>query len=88
MNWQITGPFQIFRLCQFFFEKVVSAQLCFFLQKNDIYKNFSQVVGPTIAQKLHLLKLQIYLLLGVGDMGKKKKITILCHVGFTILQVV
>ncbi len=44
----------------FFFEKVVSAQLCSFLQKKMIsMKNFSQVLGPTIAQKLHLLKLQL-----------------------------
>ncbi len=41
-------------------EKVVSAQLCSFLQKKIIsVKNFSQVSGPTIAQKLHLLRLQM-----------------------------
>ncbi len=41
-------------------EKVVSAQLCSFLQKKKIsVKNFSQVSGPTIAQKLHLLRLQM-----------------------------
>ncbi len=40
-------------------EKVVSAQLCSFLHKNDILKNFSQVLGSAIAQKLHLLKLQM-----------------------------
>ncbi len=39
-------------------EKVLSAQLCAALQKNDI-KYFSQALGPTIAQKLHLLKLQM-----------------------------
>ncbi len=39
-------------------EKVVSAQLCSFLQKISM-KNFSQVSGPAIAQKLHLLKLQM-----------------------------
>ncbi len=38
-------------------EKVVSAQLRSFLQKNYIsMKNFSPVSGPTIEQKLHLLK--------------------------------
>ncbi len=41
------------------FEKVVSTQLCSFLQKMISMKNFSQVLGPTIAQKLHLLKLQM-----------------------------
>ncbi len=41
-------------------EKVVSAQLCSFLQNKMIsMKNFSQVLGPDIAQKLHLLKLQM-----------------------------
>ncbi len=40
-------------------EKVVSAQLCSFLQKKISVKNFSQVSGPTIAQKLHLLRLQM-----------------------------
>ncbi len=37
------------------FEKVVSAQLCSFLQKNISMKIFSQVLGPTIAQKLYLI---------------------------------
>ncbi len=43
-------------------EKVVSAQLCSFLQKKIIYEEFqfqSQVSCPIIAQKLHLLKLQM-----------------------------
>ncbi len=40
-------------------EKVVSAQLCSFLQKKISVKNFSQVSGPTIAQKLHLTRLQM-----------------------------
>ncbi len=41
-------------------EKVVSAQLCSFLQKKNIsVENFSQVSDPTIAQKLHLLRLQM-----------------------------
>ncbi len=40
-------------------EKVVSAQLCSFLQKNISMKNFSQVLGPAIAQKLHSLKWQM-----------------------------
>ncbi len=40
-------------------EKVVSAQLCSFLQKKISVKNFSQVSGPTIAQKLQLLRLQM-----------------------------
>ncbi len=41
-------------------EKVVSAQLCsFFVKKMISMKNFSQVLGPAIAQKLHLLKLQM-----------------------------
>ncbi len=44
-------------------EKVVSAQLCSFLQKNYIYEEFQSVLGPVIAQKLHLLKLQILLTL-------------------------
>ncbi len=39
------------------FEKVVSTQLC--SSKMISMKNFNQVLGPTIAQKLHLLKLQI-----------------------------
>ncbi len=41
------------------FEKVVSAQLCSFLQKMISVNNFSQVSGPAIAQKLHLLRLQM-----------------------------
>ncbi len=40
-------------------EKVVSAQLCSSLQKMISMKNFSQVSGPAMAQKLHLLKLQM-----------------------------
>ncbi len=40
-------------------EKVVSAQLCSFLQKKLSLKNFSQVSGPAIAQKLQLLRLQM-----------------------------
>ncbi len=43
-----------------FFRKkdtIVSAQLCSFLQKMISMKNFSQVLGPAIAQKRHLLKL-------------------------------
>ncbi len=40
-------------------EKVVSAQLCSFLKKMISMKNFSQVSGPIIAQKQHLLKLQM-----------------------------
>ncbi len=40
-------------------EKVVSAQLCSFLLKNDIYEEFQSGLGPVIAQKLHLLKLQM-----------------------------
>ncbi len=53
-----------------FLEKVVSAQLCSFLQKKIIsMKNFSQVSGPTIAQKLHLLKLQMTCLLLASDQG-------------------
>ncbi len=48
----------------FMSKKVVSAQLCSFLQKQMItLKNFSQILGPTIAQKLHLLKWQMTLLL-------------------------
>ncbi len=58
VNGQITGPFQIFHLSKFV-ENVVSAQLCSFLQKIISMKNFSQVSGLTIAQKLHLLKLQM-----------------------------
>ncbi len=50
------------------FEKVVSAQLCSFLQKIKCMNNFSQVLGPTIAQKLHLLKLKNHLLLA-SDQG-------------------
>ncbi len=40
-------------------EKVVSAQLCSFLLKNDIYEEFQSGFRPAIAQKLHLLKLQM-----------------------------
>ncbi len=37
----------------------VSAKLSFFLQKKMIsMKNFSQVLGPAIAQKPHFLQLQ------------------------------
>ncbi len=39
-------------------EKVVSDQLCSLLKIISM-KNFSQVLGPTIAQNLLLLKLQI-----------------------------
>ncbi len=42
-----------------FFEKVVSAQLCSFLLKNDISEEFESGFRPAIAQKLHLLKLQM-----------------------------
>ncbi len=42
------------------FEKVVSAQLCSLQKKKKIsMKNFSKLLGPTIAEKLHLLKLQM-----------------------------
>ncbi len=40
-------------------EKVVSAQLCSFLLKNYIYEEFQSGFRPAIAQKLHLLKLQM-----------------------------
>ncbi len=40
-------------------EKVVSAQLCSFLLNNYIYEEFQSVLGPVIAQKLLLLKLQM-----------------------------
>ncbi len=41
-------------------EEVVSVQLGSFLQKKKIsMKNFNQVLGPNIAQKMHLLKLQM-----------------------------
>ncbi len=43
--------------------KVVSAQLCSLQKKIISIKDFSQVLGPAIAQKLHLLKLQNDLLL-------------------------
>ncbi len=59
MNLQITDPFQIFRLEKKHLEKIVSAQLCFFLQQMISMKNYSQDLGPAIAQKLHLLKLQM-----------------------------
>ncbi len=60
-------------------EKVVSAQLCSFLQKKNKYiyiyiyiyiTNFSQVLGPTISQKLHLQKVITNDLLLVSDQGR------------------
>ncbi len=47
----------------------VSAQLCSLLQKKLSMKNFSQVLGPAIAQKLHLLKLQMTFFLRHADQG-------------------
>ncbi len=40
-------------------EKVVCSIVLILAKKNISVKNFSQVSGPTIAQKLHLLKLQM-----------------------------
>ncbi len=40
-------------------EEVVSVQLGSLQKKKISMKNFNQVLGPNIAQKMHLLKLQM-----------------------------
>ncbi len=54
VNWQVTLPFEISRLCLTFLKKLCLLNCAPSCKKLISMNNFSQVLDRTIAQKLHM----------------------------------